>query len=163
MQIRNNYDIIWSKPESITFSATGESAGLPIITPAAKPQQGTGIFNGDVGIIAAIDAENEVMTVLFDDRLAAYGFDMLSELEHAYAMTVHKSQGSEYPVVLLALVKGHFPLLVRNLLYTAVTRAKKRVILFGDKAALDTAVSNDRVRRRYSLLAERLVDESFFA
>ena len=87
----------------------------------------------------------------------------LDELQLAYAMSVHKSQGSEYPVVLLALVKGHFPLLVRNLLYTAVTRAKKRVIVFGDKVALDTAVSNDRVRRRYSLLAERLVDESFFA
>ena len=159
MQIRNNYDIIWSKPESITFSATGESAGLPIITPAAKPQQGTGIFNGDVGIIAAIDAENEVMTVLFDDRLAAYGFDMLSELEHAYAMTVHKSQGSEYPAVVIPLLMNHYMMLERKLLYTAVTRAKKLVVLVGSRRAIEIAVRNaGGVNRahRYTGLAARL-------
>lgn len=156
MQIRNNYDIIWSKPESITFSATGESAGLPIITPAAKPQQGTGIFNGDVGIIAAIDAENEVMTVLFDDRLAAYGFDMLSELEHAYAMTVHKSQGSEYRAVVLAALDGSPQLMSRSVLYTAVTRARELLIVVGSEQTVFGMIDNHKVTRRYSGLRARL-------
>lgn len=122
------------------------------------------VYNGDVGRITAIRSKQVVVSYPEGGfwREVSYLPGELDELQLAYAMSVHKSQGSEYPTVLLALVKGHFPLLVRNLLYTAVTRAKKRVILFGDKAALNTAVSNDRVRRRYSLLAERLVDESFF-
>ena len=122
------------------------------------------VYNGDVGRITVIRAKQVVVSYPEGGfwRDVSYLPGELDELQLAYAMSVHKSQGSEYPTVLLALVKGHFPLLVRNLLYTAVTRAKNRVILFGDKAALNTAVSNDRVRRRYSLLAERLVDESFF-
>ncbi len=123
------------------------------------------VYNGDVGRIAAIRPKQVVVAYPEGQYWREVGYlpGELDELQLAYAMSVHKSQGSEYPVVVLALVKGHFPLLVRNLLYTAVTRAKKRVVLFGDKAALQTAVENDRVRRRYSLLAERLVDESFFA
>ena len=80
----------------------------------------------------------------------------IDELHLAYAMSVHKSQGSEYPVIVMPLVPGHHIMLQRNLLYTAVTRAKERVILLGSKAALNTALANDRTRRRYSLLAERL-------
>ncbi|MBQ1510898.1 MAG: ATP-binding domain-containing protein, partial [Selenomonadaceae bacterium] len=83
----------------------------------------------------------------------------LVELQLAYAMSVHKSQGSEYPVILLPLVPGHHIMLQRNLLYTAVTRAKKLVILLGSRAALHTAVMNDRTRKRYTLLAERLAQE----
>ena len=123
------------------------------------------VYNGDVGRITAIRPKQVVVSYPEGGFWREVGYlpGELDELQLAYAMSVHKSQGSEYPIVLLALVRGHFPLLVRNLLYTAVTRAKQRVILFGDKAALETAVDNDRVRRRYSLLAERLVDESFFA
>ena len=86
----------------------------------------------------------------------SYTRDELRALTLAYAMSVHKSQGSEYPIVLLPLVRAHHIMLQRNLLYTAVTRAKQRVILVGERAALYAAVSNDRTRRRYTLLAERL-------
>ena len=97
------------------------------------------------------------MTVRYTEELTAdYEQNELSELQLAYAMSVHKSQGSEYPVILLPLVPGHYIMLQRNLLYTAVTRARERVILLGTRAALQTAVSNDRTKKRYTLLAERL-------
>ena len=100
--------------------------------------------------------ESSVTARFGDDLKAVYEKAELSELQLAYCMSVHKSQGSEYPVVILPLVPGHRIMLQRNLLYTAITRAKKKVILIGTKAALNTAVANDRTRRRYTLLAERL-------
>lgn len=117
-----------------------------------------GVFNGDIGFIAAID--DGVVIVRYPEGPVMYERGELDELQLAYAMSVHKSQGSEYPVVILPLVPGHRIMLQRNLLYTAVTRAKERVILLGSKAALNTALANDRTRRRYSLLAERLRGES---
>lgn len=97
------------------------------------------------------------MLVHFGEELEAeYESSEFNQLQLAYCMTVHKSQGSEYPVVVLPLVSDHYIMLQRNLLYTAVTRAKKLVILIGSKAALNTAVENDRTRKRYTLLAERL-------
>ena len=114
-----------------------------------------GVFNGDIGRITWIDTEH--ITVNFSEEMdVSYTRDELRALTLAYAMSVHKSQGSEYPIVLLPLVRAHHIMLQRNLLYTAVTRAKQRVILVGDRAALYAAVSNDRTRRRYTLLAERL-------
>ena len=101
MQIRNNYDIMWKR-------ADGLGAG-------------TGIFNGDIGTVTDIDFQEETMTIQFDDRTAEYAFDMLSELEPAYAMTVHKSQGSEYRAVILSLCGGPQMLLTRSVLYTAIT------------------------------------------
>lgn len=112
------------------------------------------VFNGDIGLIARIDAEKT--TVSYPDIEAVYEKNELSELQLAYAMSVHKSQGSEYSVVVMPLIAGHHIMLQRNLLYTAVTRAKQRVILLGTKAALHTAIVSDRTKRRYSLLAERL-------
>ncbi|MEG0831565.1 MAG: ATP-binding domain-containing protein, partial [Acidaminococcaceae bacterium] len=88
-----------------------------------------------------------------------YGPAELDELQLAYAMSVHKSQGSEYGIVIMPLVRSHYMLLQRNLLYTAITRAKQQVLLVGSGAAMNTAVSNDKTRKRYSLLAERLQDE----
>ncbi|MGP1586364.1 MAG: SF1B family DNA helicase RecD2 [Schwartzia sp. (in: firmicutes)] len=115
------------------------------------------VFNGDTGRILAIDEEK--VQVLFEGGLtAAYTANEMSELSPAYAMSVHKSQGSEYPVILLPLLPSHRILLQRNLLYTAVTRAKERVILLGSRKALRTAVENDRTRRRGTLLAERLAE-----
>lgn len=115
------------------------------------------VFNGDTGRIIDIDADR--LTVRFEGSLTAdYEASELSELAPAYAMSVHKSQGSEYPVIILPLLPGHRIMLQRNLLYTAVTRAKERVILLGSRAALRTAVENDRTRRRYTLLAERLAE-----
>lgn len=113
------------------------------------------VFNGDIGFITAVEPSH--ITVKFSEEISAdYEKSELGELMLAYAMSVHKSQGSEYPVIILPLTPGHHIMLQRNLLYTAVTRAKRLVILVGSKAALSTAVENDRTRKRYTLLAERL-------
>jgi exodeoxyribonuclease V alpha subunit len=114
------------------------------------------VFNGDIGFVARI-ADGK-MWVSYPDLDVTYERKELDELALAYAMSVHKSQGSEYPIVILPLTAGHHVMLQRNLLYTAVTRAKRQVILLGTKAALCTAVENDRMRKRYTLLAERLND-----
>lgn len=116
------------------------------------------VFNGDIGRIVQIDSEH--LTIAFaEDMEVSYTRDEFGTLTLAYAMSVHKSQGSEYDIILLPLVRAHHIMLQRNLLYTAVTRAKKGVILIGDRTALFTAVSNDRTRRRYTLLAERLAEK----
>lgn len=112
------------------------------------------VFNGDIGVISSI--REDKITVSYSGEAVPYEKNEAGELQLAYAMSVHKSQGSEYPVVLLPLIAGHRIMLQRNLLYTAVTRAKKKVILLGSKAALFTAVTNDRTKKRYTLLAERL-------
>ncbi len=136
MQIRNNYDIMWKKTNGIG--------------------SGSGIFNGDIGKITAIDIREETVTVMFDDRVAEYDFSMLSELEPAYAMTVHKSQGSEYRAVILTAWQGSRYLLTRSVLYTAITRAKDLLILVGNEEVVAAMVSNDRQTRRYSGLKLRL-------
>lgn len=136
MQIKNNYDIMW-RNESNTLS-------------------GTGVYNGDIGRITAIDMDSESLTVDFDGRIASYGFDMLLELEHAWAMTVHKSQGSEYRAVILALSPGSQMLLSRGVLYTAVTRAKELLILVGDDQTAHQMIDNYRQSRRYTALRVRL-------
>ena len=112
------------------------------------------VFNGDIGFIRELEPDH--VTVQFEGEKVEYERAELIELTLAYAMSVHKSQGSEYPVILLPLVPGHHIMLQRNLLYTAVTRAKSLVILLGSKAALNTAVENDRTKKRYTLLTERL-------
>lgn len=123
-----------------------------------KNNYSKGVYNGDIGVIAAID--NGLVYVRYPDASVVYERNEVDELHLAYAMSVHKSQGSEYPIVILPLSASHHIMLQRNLLYTAVTRAKQRVILVGSKAALNTALANDRTKRRYSLLAERLRRES---
>ena len=116
------------------------------------------VYNGDIGQIVTI--AGKMVRVCYPDRAdgecVTYEEGETDELQLAYAMSVHKSQGSEYSRVVLALVPGHYIMLQRNLLYTAVTRAREKVELVGTKAALQTAVANDRTRRRYSLLKERL-------
>ena len=139
MQIRNNYDIIWRK-------ADNSSAGA-------------GIFNGDIGSITGIDLNEEYMLVDFDGRQAAYSFDMLGELEHAYAMTVHKSQGSEYRAVVFSACRASQMLLSRGVLYTAVTRALEILIAVGDDVAMHFMIDNHRQTRRYSGLRARLNGE----
>ncbi len=139
MQIRNNYDLIWKKQDS---SAVG-----------------TGIFNGDVGIITQMDPENESLTVVFDDREAEYDFNQLSELELAYAMTVHKSQGSEYRAVILAAWNGSPYLLSRRILYTAITRARELLIIVGREETVAVMTQNGKTGRRYTGLKLRLQKE----
>jgi exodeoxyribonuclease V alpha subunit len=114
------------------------------------------VFNGDIGRIRFIDREDAEIRVEFDGRTATYGFSELDELVHAYAITIHKSQGSEYPAVVFPLLTQHFMMLQRNLLYTAVTRARKLVVIVGSKKALAIAVRNNRTQSRFSLLKERL-------
>jgi exodeoxyribonuclease V alpha subunit len=114
------------------------------------------VFNGDIGRVADLDRVAEQLVVRFDDRHVPYAFDELDGLQPAYAISVHKSQGSEYPAVVIALTSHHYVMLQRNLLYTAVTRGVRLVVVVGDKKALATAVRNDRIRRRYTTLKERL-------
>ena len=136
MQIRNNYDIMWRKTDG---SAVG-----------------AGVFNGDIGTISAIDPQAETVTVVYDDKEADYDFSMLSELEPAYAMTVHKSQGSEYRAVILVAWNGSPYLLSRSVLYTAVTRARELLIIVGREDVVAAMTNNSRKNRRYSGLKLRL-------
>lgn len=136
MQIRNNYDIMWR-------TADNSAAG-------------SGIYNGDIGVIRTIDMETETLSVDFDGRIAVYTFDLLLELEHAWAMTVHKSQGSEFRAVVLALCSTSQMLLSRDILYTAVTRAKELLILVGDDQIAFTMIDNVRQSRRYNALRLRI-------
>ena len=139
MQIWNNYDILWKKTDGT--------------------QVGTGIFNGDIGVITEIDLNAELLTVVFDDRQAEYDFDMLRELELAYAMTVHKSQGSEYQAVVLAAWSCAPNLRTRRVLYTAITRARKLLVVVGREDILQTMTENQRQSRRYSGLKLRLQEK----
>lgn len=141
-----------SKPEFVSRSQTFRLGDKVMQMKNNYTKQ---VFNGDIGFI--VNMEPGRLTVRFGEDLEAeYEQGEMGELQLAYAMSVHKSQGSEYPVIVLPLIEGHYIMLQRNLLYTAVTRAKRLVILLGSRAALNTAVENDRTKRRYTLLAERL-------
>ena len=139
MQIRNNYQIGWKSRRDFS--------------------EGEGIFNGDVGFIQSIDKESGILSVMFDeDKIAEYDFSMLDELELAYAVTVHKSQGSEFPVVVMPVMWFPPVLATRNLLYTAVTRGKRAVVLCGSEERIRAMVDNNRISLRYSGLKSRLSD-----
>ena len=141
MQIKNNYNTPWK-----ILGKTGMSI-----------DEGTGVFNGDCGIITAIKEEEELVVVTFEDaKVVEYEFNQLDELELAYAVTIHKSQGSEYPVVILPIHSGPPMLLSRNLLYTAVTRAKKMVVGVGLLETVQRMVDNNREIERYSSLGRHL-------
>jgi exodeoxyribonuclease V alpha subunit len=144
MQTKNNYQMEWEIRTKF---------GLCV-------DKGTGIFNGDMGIIEEINAFAEIMTISFDEgKIVEYSFKNLDELELAYAVTIHKSQGSEYPAVVIPLLNGPKMLMNRNLLYTAVTRAKKCVTIVGDDSTFDMMVENNSEQKRYSGLRDRLIKE----
>lgn len=138
MQIKNNYDLTW------------ESAG----------GDGVGVFNGDIGTVREINRAEQYMRITFDERTVTCDFTMLDDLEHAYAITVHKSQGSEYPIVIIPMYSCPPMLMTRNLLYTAVTRAEKMVILVGREEYVRRMVENNRQSMRYTGLAARLSGRS---
>ena len=145
MQIKNNYQIEWEIRTKF---------GLCV-------DKGMGIFNGDTGIIEEINDFAETMTISFDEgRKVEYPFKLLEELELAYAVTIHKSQGSEYPAVVIPLLSGPRMLMNRNLLYTAVTRAKKCVTIVGDEQTFYEMIQNNSQQRRYSGLRDRIVEET---
>jgi exodeoxyribonuclease V alpha subunit len=114
------------------------------------------VFNGDIGIVEHIDLVDQEVAVRFDDRLVNYDFGELDEIALAYAITIHKSQGSEFPAVVIPLATQHYMLLQRNLIYTGITRGKRLLVLVGQKKALAIAVHNDRPQRRYSGLLASL-------
>jgi len=114
------------------------------------------VFNGDIGTITRADEETRTLEIRFDERPVLYAFDDLDDLTLAYAATIHKSQGSEYPAVVIPLLTQHFLLFQRNVLYTAITRAAKIVTLVGDEKAIAIATKNNRVTQRMTRLAERL-------
>ena len=114
------------------------------------------VFNGDIGIITAVDTEERALTVNFDGRPVAYDISELDELVLAYATTIHKSQGSEYPIVVMPIMMTHYVMLQRNLIYTGITRAKKILVLVGTKKALSYAVRHLTVDKRNTMLKERL-------
>ena len=136
MQIRNNYDILWKRSDG---SAVG-----------------SGIFNGDIGIITSIDPQSEMMRVVFDDKWVDYDFAQLGELEPAYALTVHKSQGSEYRAVVMPVWSGSPYLLSRSVLYTAITRAREMLVLVGREEVVAAMTENAKKNRRYTGLKLRL-------
>ena len=120
-------------------------------------EEGAGVFNGDVGFITEVDVESSTLTVLFDeDREVVYESGDLESLEPAYCLSVHKSQGSEFPVVIMPVTPGPPMLLTRNLLYTALTRARSMVVLVGSEEVIRRMVENNHVARRYTALARRL-------
>jgi exodeoxyribonuclease V alpha subunit len=135
MQTRNDYDVIWTKEDGTI---------------------GTGMFNGDVGKIVQIDPSGEWLAIDFDGRVATYSVEMLNEVDLAYAQTVHKAQGSEYRCVVMAAMPAAQSLMVRGVLYTALTRAREMLVVVGDDAALRAMAENDRQQRRYSGLRWRL-------
>jgi len=137
MQIKNNYSKKWENEKNTDY--------------------GEGIYNGDIGYIYHIDKQNKSMYVLFDEyKIFKYKYDELSELDHCFCTTVHKSQGSEFPIVVIPMTWGPPMLLSRNLLYTAVTRAKKLVVIVGNKKYLDYMISNNMNQDRYSNLSYKL-------
>ena len=140
MQIKNNYDLDWISADT------------------ARP--GQGVFNGDIGIIQKIDTFERRMAIRFDERIVKYPFDALKELELAYAVTVHKSQGSEFDCVLMPVFNINPNLSYRNLIYTAITRAKSRIILVGKQQDVYNMVDNDKKMKRYSALKYFLTDEN---
>lgn len=137
MQTKNDYDVLWTK----------------------NNEKGSGIFNGDIGIIRSVDRFSKNVTIDFEGRVAIYTSEMLRRLEHAYAITIHKSQGSEYDAVIIPITAFTHNLLYRNLLYTGVTRAKKMIIVIGTKELVKTMVDNNRKMLRYSLLRPLLEKE----
>ena len=141
MQIKNNYQLEWEIVSRY---------GIPI-------DKGTGIFNGDIGIIRQInDYAHEVVVEFDEHRRVTYAYAQLDEIELAYAVTIHKSQGSEYPAVIMPLLTGPKMLFNRNLLYTGVTRAKNCVTILGSRRTVQEMVDNNYQNRRYTGLAERI-------
>lgn len=130
MQIKNDYDLTWTR----------------------GTESGTGVFNGDIGRIKHIDTRSETLTVDFEDKITEYDFSQLDELEHAYAVTAHKSQGSEYRIVVIPSFDAPYPLMTRNLLYTAVTRAKEMVVIVGSHRSLGVMINNNRIPVRHTAL-----------
>ena len=143
MQVKNNYTLEWE---------IRGKYGIPV-------EKGAGVFNGDMGVIREINTFSETATVEFDEkRYVEYSFKQLDELELAYAVTIHKSQGSEYPAVVMPLLAGPRLLMNRNLLYTAVTRARSCVTVVGSPQVFNQMIDNQFEQARYTSLKDRILE-----
>ena len=142
MQVKNNYKLAWEIPGKFN---------IPV-------EEGEGIFNGDIGKITEINHYAETITVFFEEKKVEYAFSDCEDLELAYAITIHKSQGSEYAAVIMPMYRGPRLLMTRNLLYTAVTRAKSCVCLLGDPLAFQAMLHNETEQKRYSGLCEQITE-----
>lgn len=143
MQTKNNYDVTWSKSNLF-----------------GDVEEGVGVFNGDIGIVESIDTNSEEIVINFDGKSVLYDFQTLDEIEHAYAVTIHKSQGSEYPVVIIPVFSASPLLMSRNLLYTAITRAQRMVILVGSRSVIERMVDNNFDSKRNTGLLKFLVQKN---
>ena len=140
MHVKNNYQLPWRADDG---------------------SEGMGVFNGDVGFVSQIDMDDRIVTVRYDDeRTVEYDYQQLEELELAYCLSVHKSQGSEFPCVVMPVVGGPPRLLTRNLFYTALTRARRLVVLVGREECIAQMVKNNHIARRYTALRLRLAEET---
>ena len=139
MQIKNNYDIAWTTDDGTA---------------------GSGVFNGDVGIIDKISEKFSTLSVRYDERKVVYDFRDLDEIDLAYAVTVHKSQGSEFPAIIIPLYDAPYMLISRNLFYTGITRARDLVVLVGREDIMRKMVDNNKENRRYSGLKEKIILEA---
>ena len=141
MHVVNNYDLSWTIASGYSY------------------REGTGVYNGDIGVIREINSSRGEMTVEFEDgRVAVYTPDIYNQLVLAYAITVHKSQGSEFDAVILPVTAGGPMIMTRNLLYTAITRAKKMVVMIGERSRIKFMVDNNYVAARYSLLSDFIIE-----
>ncbi len=157
MQTRNDYELPWSLPRDLPLRPSFDEDEDEESEEGRR--EGKGVFNGDIGTILSISPRRETMTVRFEERVAEIPFAKIDALDHAFAITVHKAQGSEYPVVILPICLFPVGLRTRELLYTALTRARKMVILVGEEKSLAEMVQNSRPVRRYTALRERLTDK----
>jgi len=147
--------------EALNLSSFGITRGTKKIKLRDKVMQlrnnyEKGVFNGDIGTVVKIDQENQEVFVAFDTGIVTYDYSELDEISLAYAISVHKSQGSEYPAVVIPIFIQHYVLLQRNLIYTAITRGKKLVVIVGTKKAFLIGIKNNKIQRRYSKLDKRL-------
>ena len=143
MQTKNNYEISWTRTDN------------------GKEENGKGVYNGDIGIVIGVRTSLKIVTIDFDGRIADYSGEMLDDLELAYAVTVHKSQGSEYDAVILTLYDGMDSLYYRNLLYTAVTRAKKLLVILGTAQRIGFMIMNNGKNRRCTALRTMLMQSAY--
>ena len=153
IQVKNNYNIRWIKKEKTSVDGFNTEGTGDII-------EGVGVFNGDTGIVQKIDLKLQVLTVMFEDeKVIEYDFSFLDELELAFSMTIHKSQGCEFPIVVIPMFYGPHLLMTRNLIYTAITRAKELVVIVGRKGALTEMIKNQNEAKRYSGLDRKIINK----
>ena len=146
MQVKNNYDMYWERE-----SKNGDTGGMV--------ESGSGVFNGEIGTITAINDKEKNVEIKFDDeKIAWYEFSELDQIEHSYAVTIHKAQGSEYDVVIMCIPKTAPVLLTRNLLYTGITRAKELLVVVGDKKIIDFMIQNVDSKKRNTGLKYKLAN-----